>query len=100
LLGTTLDVTVGNSYGAPTVGIVLVGFQQATLHTKCGGDVLLIPAYLLPITFSFGGSVISGSISNDVEYCGLGIYLQVVEADPGAVLGVSFSQGLWLSLGA
>lgn len=90
-LGTTLDVTVGNSYGAPTVGIVLVGFQQATLHTKCGGDVLLIPAYLLPITFSFGGSVISGSISNDVEYCGLGIYLQVVEADPGAVLGVSFS---------
>jgi hypothetical protein len=35
----------------------------------------------------------------DLALCGVDAYLQIVEADPGAQFGFSFSPGLDLSLG-
>jgi len=99
ILGTTITVDVGNSFGQPTVGLLALGYQKASLHTGFGGDLLLIPALLEPISFSYGGNSYSGTLPNDPAFFGLAIYLQAVECDPGAVKAVSFTQGLELFLG-
>jgi hypothetical protein len=99
-LGATLTVDAGNSCAQPTSGLFFLGFQQASLHTGLGGDLLLIPVLVLPITFSYGGDSFTGTIPNDPALYGFEIDLQVVEADPGAVKGVSFTQGLQLLLGS
>jgi len=98
-LGATITLDIGNSYVHPTSGLFFLGFQQASLHTGLGGDLLLIPVLVLPITFSYGGDSFTGTIPNDPALFGFEIDLQVVEADPGAVKGVSFTQGLQLVLG-
>jgi hypothetical protein len=99
VLGATITVDAGNSYAHPTTGLFFLGFQQANLHTGLGGDLLLIPVVVLPITFSYGGDSFTGTIPNDPALFGFEIDLQVVEADPGAMKGVSFTQGLQLLLG-
>jgi streptogramin lyase len=100
VLGTTITLDVGNSYGQPTSGLIALGFQKASLHTGLGSDLLLIPALLVPITFSYGSDSFAWSIPNDPALLGLEIDLQAVEVDPGAVKGVSFTQGLELVLGS
>jgi Tol biopolymer transport system component len=99
VLGATLNVYCENSLRAPTVGILFLGFQRAQLHTHFGGDLLLLPALCVPITFSFGLDTFTGSLPDDDLLCGEVVDLQVVEADAGAVKGVSFTQGLEIVLG-
>jgi sugar lactone lactonase YvrE len=99
VLGTSITLDLGNSYGQPTSGLIALGFQQASLHTGLGGDLLLIPALLVPISFSYGSDSFPWSIPNDPALFGFEIDLQAVEVDPGAVKGVSFTQGLQLLLG-
>jgi sugar lactone lactonase YvrE len=100
VLGATITLDLGNSYGQPTTGLVVLGFQQASLHTGLGSDLLLIPALLVPVSFSYGADSFDWSIPNDPQLYGLEIDLQAVESDPGAVKGVSFTQGLQLLLGS
>jgi hypothetical protein len=99
ILGTTVDVSIGNSLGAPTIGLLFVGTTRAQVHTRFGGDLLVLPTLAVPQSFSFGLNVLSGTLPLDDALCGATLDLQVVEADPGAILGVSFSQGLELVLG-
>jgi streptogramin lyase len=99
VLGTSITLDVGNSWGQPTTGILVLGFQQASLHTGLGSDLLLIPALLVPISFSYGSDSFSGTLPNDPALVGFALDLQAVEADPGAVKGVSFTEGLELVLG-
>ena len=100
ILGSTITLDLANSYGQPTSGLIALGFQQASLHTGLGSDLLVIPALLVPITFSFGADSFPWSIPDDPALFGLELDLQAVEADPGAVKGVSFTQGLQLLLGS
>ena len=83
--------------GAPTVD-PLLGYR-AQLPTHFGGDLLLLPALVVPISFSFGADSFTGALPDDDVLCGFVLDLQVVEADPGAVKGVSFTQGLEIVLG-
>ena len=99
ILGTTITLDLGNSYGQPTSGILVLGFPRASLHTGLGGDLLLIPVLLVPISFSFGANSFTGTLPSDPALLGFALDLQAVEADPGAVKGVSFTQGLELVLG-
>jgi YVTN family beta-propeller protein len=98
-LGTTITIDVGNSWGQPTSGILVLGFQRASLHTGLGGDLLLIPALLVPISFSYGSDSFSGTLPDDPTLFGFALDLQAVETDPGAVKGFSFTDGLELVLG-
>lgn len=100
VLGTTITLDLGNSYGQPTTGLVVLGFQPASLHTGLGGDLLLIPALLVPVSFSYGADSFDWSIPDVPSLYGLEVDLQAVEVDPGAVKGVSFTQGLQLLLGS
>jgi streptogramin lyase len=99
ILGSTITLDLGNSLGLPTSGLLILGFQQASLHTGLGGDLLLIPALLVPISFSYGANSFIGTLPSDPAYNGFELDLQAVEADPGAVEGYSFTQGLQLLLG-
>ena len=99
VLGSTITLDLGNSLGLPTSGFLILGFQQASLHTGLGGDLLLIPALLVPISFSYGADSFVGTLPSDPAYNGVEVDLQAVEADPGAVKGFSFTQGLELVLG-
>jgi len=99
LLGSNVTIDVGNSFGQPTVGLFLVGTQQASIHSGLGGDLLLIPMIIFPLSFSFGQISVGGVLPNDPRLAGTTLECQAVEADPGAAKGVSFTQGLELVLG-
>ena len=99
ILSTTITLDLGNSYGQPTSGVLVLGFPRASLHTELGNDLLLIPVLLVPISFSFGANSFTGTLPSDPALLGFALDLQAVEADPGAVKGFSFTQGLELVLG-
>ena len=97
--GASVTINVSNSYGKPTGGLLFAGFQRTSLHSGFGGDLLVVPALTLFITFSYGGDTFAGTIPNDYQLCGVAVDLQVIEADPGAAKGVSFTPGLELVVG-
>ena len=99
VLGTTVTLDLGNSYGMPTDGLLFIGFQRTSIHSGWGGDLLVVPTLTLLTTFSYGGNQYSGGLPNDNGLVGLAIDLQAIEDDPGAAKGVSFSPGLELLLG-
>jgi hypothetical protein len=99
VLGATITVSVDNSRGTPTAGLLFLGFQRAQIPTHFGGDLLVVPALILPITFSYGADSFTGTLPSDPAFAGFAVDLQVVEGDPGAVKGVSFTAGLELVLG-
>jgi len=99
VLGTTITLDLANSSGAPTVGVVFAGLQRATIHSNLGGDLLVLPTWTLPISFSYGNNQFAWSISADPTLAGAIVDLQAVEADSGALKGVSFTAGLELVIG-
>lgn len=99
VLGTTVTLDLANSYGSPTVGLLFLGFQPTSIHSNWGGDLLVVPALAVLISFSYGDDSFTGDIPLDDALCGFAIDLQAIEADPGAAKGVSFTPGLELILG-
>ena len=100
MIGTTITVDVANSYAQPTYGLIFVGFARASMHSAWGGDLLVVPALTLFVTFSFGSDSITGDLPDDTRLCGVTVDLQAIESDPGAAKGVSFTPGLELILGS
>jgi Tol biopolymer transport system component len=99
VIGTTTTLALDNSSGAPTLGLLFAGFQRANLPTGRGGDLLVLPVYVLPISFSFGADTFDWVIPADPMLAGLTLDLQAVEADAAAPKGVSFTAGLELVVG-
>jgi Tol biopolymer transport system component len=96
---TTIALQVDNSALANTVGIVFVGFGRASLATKLGGTLLVDFTATAPIALTFFPPPIPVYIPPDPALVGVTADLQVVELDPGAVFGWSFTPGLELQLG-
>ena len=99
VLGSTVTLDLANSYANPTIGLVFVGNQRALIPSVWGGDLLVDPTFVVPVTFSYGFDSFTVSIPDDRSLCGFVYDLQAIEADPGAARGVSFTQGLELVLG-
>jgi hypothetical protein len=97
--GATVTIDLANSWGQPTIGLLVLGLQRGSFKTKFGGDLLVVPLVIAPITFSYGGDSFTGTIPDDVALCGVSIDLQGIENDPGAAHGLSFSAGLELVIG-
>jgi len=100
VLGTRLILDLGNSYGNDTAALLLAGYQEASIPTNRGGTLLLVPVLTLPLYVRWIGSTIEAGIPDENQFCGLEVYLQVLEVDPGAAKGVSFTAGLNLLLGS
>jgi hypothetical protein len=97
--GATVTLALDNSLGAPTVGTIFIGYQRATIPTNRGGDLLVEPSVVVPISFWYGGDTFTGDIASDKSLCGMVIDLQAVEVDAGAAKGFSFTAGLELVIG-
>jgi cold shock CspA family protein len=97
--GASLDVVLANSLQAPTPGLLVIGLQRGDFHSKFG-DVLVVPALIVPIAFAYGGVSFTGAIPDDLAMCGATLDLQGIEVDAGAPHGMSFSEGLELVIGS
>jgi hypothetical protein len=99
VLGSTINVLLGNSAGAPTAGVLLVGVAPTSLATGFGGTLLVVPSVTLPVGLPAAGLTFGLAVPATRSLCGRSVYLQGAEADAGASHGVSFSRGLDLMLG-
>ncbi len=99
VLGANLTVTISNSLGANTPGLVLIGLAEANVLTPKGGTLLVAPLLWIPLLIHAAGESLSGSLPNDPALCGVAVHLQALELDAGASKGISFTAGLKLLLG-
>jgi hypothetical protein len=99
MLGTTVHVTVGNSTGAPTLSVFVVGGSPVVIPTTLGGTLLASPDSYYFVDLPAPGLVVPLAVPPDPSACGLHLYGQVIEVDPGASAGFSFSPGLELVFG-
>jgi hypothetical protein len=99
VLGSSLTITVSNSLGVDTPGLVLIGLNEANVLTGKGGTLLVNPLLFVPALIHAAGEGLSGSIPNDPTLCGVAVDLQALELDAGASNGMSFTSGLKLLLG-
>jgi WD40 repeat protein len=97
--GATVTLDLANSSNQLTVALLMIGFQKALVPTGKGGDLLVVPSlnYLVPLTLN--GSSFSGYLPPDEAICGVELFAQAIEIDPGAAKGLSFTAGLDLLLG-
>ena len=99
-LGAPIALTIGNSSGVHSSGVLLIGFDDASISTGFGGDVLVDWFALVPVCFTSGlDATLQEEVPVDTTLCGLHLYLQAIELDAGAIRGLSFSRGLELVLG-
>ena len=99
IIGQGMTVDIANSSGADTTGFLFIGLMSADIQTRLGGRLLLRPRASLTIGIPAGGLSLPVTIPDDFALCGLPVFLQVLENDPGASHGVSFTPGLQLNLG-
>ena len=91
-----LILEIGNSYGAPTVAMVFISAQQTDIPTGWGGHLLVQPGLSFPLRLPAAGQSVALRVICDTAFAGESFNLQVLEIDPGATDGVSFSRGLEL----
>ncbi len=98
-LGETITITASNSLGVLTPGCMFVGFGRANRSSAYGGRFLVdhVIEFALPIPAS--NSISSLTLPCLPQWCGRTVTFQVVEWDPGASHGASFTPGLELLLG-
>jgi len=98
-IGTNCSVALGNSLGASTPGLLLLGLAPASISLPSGATLLVAAPIVVPVVVPATGLVFAGDIPDDVALCFLELFLQGVELDPGAVGNLSFSPGLELEIG-
>jgi hypothetical protein len=99
VIGAPIDLTIENSAGAATVGLLLIGSGETAIPTKKGGTLLVDPLLLVSLPLPIGSLVLNDSIPNDPSLAGVHADLQVLELDAGASNGLSFTPGLDLLIG-
>jgi len=99
VFGTTPSLDVGNSSGTSTIGFRLVGADSASLGTSRGGTILVDFLQIKAITLLPGGLSVAFTLPLDPALCGVSAYVQVIELDPGAQFGLSFTPGLQATFG-
>jgi len=87
-------VDLSNSQGGLTVGALFVGFARASVDSNWGGDLLHVPAITTLVALPPNGLLLTGAIPNDERLDGVIVDLQVIDLDPDAAKGVSFTPGL------
>ena len=99
VLGSDVTIDVGSSSGLYSVALLFVGYQQTSIPSGWGGDLLVVPAVTELLGLPPTGAVVTGVVPMLTPLCGFEVDLQAIELDPGAAKGVSFTQGLQLVLG-
>lgn len=100
VIGTSVDIQMGNALGASTNACFIYGFNQVANPSMFGGTWLseslgVVPFHPIPA----GGLNYTYAIPNDLALCGVQMYAQLVHEDAGATAGVAFSEGLSVFFG-
>ncbi|MFO0984635.1 MAG: hypothetical protein U1E76_23410 [Planctomycetota bacterium] len=98
--GSTITISISNSLGANTTGALILGLSSASIGTPLGGTLLVIPYFIFVLPVPIAGLNLTGTIPNNPIFCQISVYLQALEYDAGASKGVSFTDGLQLTLGS
>lgn len=98
VLGTTIQLQVGNSLGAPTQAALAIGFQDLNLPFL-GGVLLVLPTVAPAINVPTAGTQVPIGVPADPAACGAVVFVQALLLDGGAPQGVAFTPGLRLVLG-
>lgn len=99
VVGQSLSLSLSNSAGATTSGMILIGISADAIPTSKGGTLLVDPLLYLPVSIPAAGLTLTGSIPDDPSLYGFNLYLQALELDAGASKRLSFTPGLDLYLG-
>ncbi|MEW6745574.1 MAG: hypothetical protein AB1486_22720 [Planctomycetota bacterium] len=99
ILCSSITLQIGNSLGAPTSAFLFLGLAPANIGTPFGGTLLLVPKWIYSLFLLGSGTSIPGEVPCDPGFAGLHLYFQVLEMDPGASQGISFTPGLELVFG-
>ena len=99
VLGATISLDAGNSSGTWSVGLVVLGVQSASIPTRAGGTLLVDPLLQVFLPLTPNGGSIDGIVPPDAALYGVSFFAQILEIDPGATFGISFSQGIELIFG-
>ncbi|MEW6743348.1 MAG: SBBP repeat-containing protein [Planctomycetota bacterium] len=95
-----ITLAICNSLGAPTSAFLFIGLAPASIPTPFGGTLCVLPRWVYPLfLLSPGTTILPGQIPCDHAFAGVDLYLQVLEMDPGASHGISFTPGLELVFG-
>ena len=97
-LGGTFTLQIGNSRGADTPALLIVG-TTPTAIPSLSGTLLVQPTWVVSFVLPAAGVGLPAAIPNDNSFCGGGFLVQVFESDPGASSGVSISRGIAVTLG-
>lgn len=96
---TTFEVFLENTWGQDTNVVLFTGQQRAYIETAWDGHLLLEPIYIYPFILNSAGALLDFDIPCDLSLIGQNFDLQVLQIDPGASQGISFTQGLELLIG-
>ena len=99
VLGSTITLLADNSLGALTTGVLFIGLSDACLPLK-DGKLLVNPLVIFIVPVPPAGLALPGSIPCNTGLCGISLFLQLLEVDPGASRGISFTPGLEMILGS
>jgi glucose/arabinose dehydrogenase len=95
----TIGLTIENSRGEETRAYLFAGLSRANSPSEWGGTLLVVPRMTRILRLPPHGLIERMTVPCDVALCQVVACLQVVEQDPGASQGLSFSPGLELSIG-
>lgn len=98
-LGTNVPIHMGNSRGTTTVGFVYVGTRPDYQPTVFGGTYLVRDPSFRTFQIGPNGLTRGFHVPSNANTIGRNLLLQLVEMDPGASHGLSFSAGLRLVMG-
>ncbi|MEW6742160.1 MAG: calcium-binding protein [Planctomycetota bacterium] len=98
-LCSSIALVLGNSRGAPTLALLVVGAIESSLATPWGGTLLVVPRWLTVLALPESGMVERIRVPCGRYLCAVPLRMQVLEIDPRASAGVSFTRGLELVFG-
>jgi hypothetical protein len=100
VLCSQITLMLGNSLGASTNGVLLLGLSAAQIPTTMGGTLLVAPPWtVVPVVIPQAGMSLPVEIFCEPMVAGISVYLQGLVTDAGASQGFAFSPGLKLTLG-
>jgi hypothetical protein len=99
VLGASVTLDLGSSLPTTTVGVLLIGLDDAALLLPAGGTVLVAPDLVLALSIPATGVAVTGTLPVDDALCGVPLHLQGIELDAGAPGNLSLTDGLRAFLG-
>jgi hypothetical protein len=96
--GASPALDVGNSAGAWSVAFLVIGTARTSLPVA-GGTLLVLPGTIAAEGLPLAGLSLGFTVPYDAKLFGVVLDVQVIEIDPGASQGLSFTPGLELVFG-